>query len=200
MSLKPTLLVLIAGPALAKPALELSLFTDARAGWQTAERGTPVPAHRAFERTAAGTAENGFSLAVVGLDATAGTDTAQAVVNLRFGPSIVAWHGNDAGAGLDNLLQGFVRWKPADEFTLDLEQFTTIYGAEVADSHKNKNYTRGALFWLPGFAPCGRDSPLGRRVPSAPLLAHGSARRVAGRRVPHPHGHRGQRHQHDHRR
>src|SRR5690606_1388132 len=36
---------------------------------------------------------------------------------------------------------------PTEELTLDFGQFGTIFGAEVAESWQNLNYTRGALYY-----------------------------------------------------
>jgi hypothetical protein len=91
---------------------------------------------------------NGFALAWVGLDLTHEVGPVGATLSLRFGPAARTFAGNDANYGLENLRQAYATWKPAKPVTLDFGKFDTIVGAEVADSHKNFNYTRGALYWL----------------------------------------------------
>jgi hypothetical protein len=52
---------------------------------------------------------------------------------------------------LQNVKQAFATWHPGGKgsvVTLDLGKFDTIFGAEVADSQLNFNYTRGLLYWL----------------------------------------------------
>jgi hypothetical protein len=52
---------------------------------------------------------------------------------------------------LENVKQAFASWRPGGEgspVTIDFGKFDTIYGAEVAESQDNINYTRGVLYWL----------------------------------------------------
>src|SRR5690606_7356278 len=44
--------------------------------------------------------------------------------------------------------QAFVSWSPYDALTLDFGKFNTIFGAEVAESQDNINYTRGVVYWF----------------------------------------------------
>jgi hypothetical protein len=143
-------------PEPAKPAegLHLSAFVDAHYGFQTAARGTPVPFHRAYEfnnfdtSTNTGSAENGFELAFAGIDATYDGGQLGATISLRAGPAVPIFYAGDAGGlGIDNLTQAYATWTPTPQFSLDFGQFSTIFGAEVAESWQNLNYTRGALYY-----------------------------------------------------
>jgi hypothetical protein len=101
---------------------------------------------------------NGFALSWVGVDASYPADPVGATVSLRFGPTAhqigTGCLGEDksqcdSAQGLENVKQAFASWKPggADSmFTLDLGKFDTLYGAEVAESHLNMNYTRSMLY------------------------------------------------------
>lgn len=138
-----------AAPGVVDPGFKLTLFGDAYGGWQSAKQGAPQPPHRVFALNAPGqTAENGFSLSFIGLDASwmSKADAFGVVTSLRFGPSVPIYHGNSSALGIDNLTQGYVTWKPTDALTLDLGQFNSIFGAEVMESWGNPNYTRGVLF------------------------------------------------------
>lgn len=95
----------------------------------------------------------GFSLAWVGVDLSVDPDPVGAVLQLRFGPSVPALGGSDfvAPGGMGNVQNGYVQWKPGGKTgktTLIFGKFDTIYGAEVAQSHLNINYTRGLLYNL----------------------------------------------------
>ena len=138
-----------AEPGVVDPGFKLSLFGDAYGGWQTAKQGAPQPAHRTFALNAPGqSAENGFSLSFIGVDAAwmSKADAFGVVTSLRFGPSVAIYHGNNSAMGIDNLTQGYVTWRPVDALTLDLGQFNSIFGAESIESHLNLNYTRGVMF------------------------------------------------------
>jgi hypothetical protein len=92
---------------------------------------------------------NGFALSWVGVNATYPADPVGATISLRFGPTARAVAGTDTGLGLENVKQAFATWKPggADSMLqLDFGKFDTPYGAEVAESHLNFNYTRGMLY------------------------------------------------------
>ena len=104
---------------------------------------TAAVPHRAFDFT------NGFGLAFGILDLAYEGETFGATINLRFGEGANRLL---TGAGGDpvfqTLKQAYLTWKPLDKLTFDFGQFDTIYGAEVADSWANLNYTRGALYYL----------------------------------------------------
>lgn len=134
--------------------LQLSAFVDAHYGFQTAARGTPVPVHRAYEfnnydaRTRTGSAQNGFELSFAGIDATYDGGELGATISLRVGPSVPIFYAGDNGPlGIDNVTQAYATWAPSSKLSIDFGQFNTIFGAEVAESWQNLNYTRGALYY-----------------------------------------------------
>ena len=100
---------------------------------------------------------NGFALAWAGLDISHAADPVGGTLALRFGPSAKRYGSTcfsgkcDADYGLENVKQAFASWRPGGgtgPVTIDFGKFDTIYGAEVADSQDNLNYTRGVLYWL----------------------------------------------------
>ncbi|MBX2810575.1 MAG: porin [Myxococcales bacterium] len=99
--------------------------------------------HRAFDFA------HGFGLAFGILDLAYEGENFGATLNLRFGQGANRLL---TGAGGDpvfqTLKQAYLTWSPSDTLTFDVGQFDTIYGAEVADSWQNLNYTRGALYYL----------------------------------------------------
>lgn len=144
----------VAAPA----GLKISAFVDAFYSFQTAAQGTASPAHRAYDSqrwvsdaaagTNAGLAQNGFGLAFAGIDASYDGGQLGATISLRAGPGVPIFYAGDTGPlGIDNITQAYVTWTPVPEFSLDFGQFSTIFGAEVAESWKNLNYTRGALYY-----------------------------------------------------
>jgi hypothetical protein len=141
-----------AEPVLA-PALTLSLFADAYFGLQTSGSGTvaTLSGHRAWTgQGSTGFAENGFSLSWLGLDANYDAGMFAVTGSLRFGSAVPIYHGgqgDDAAFGVENISQGFVTWRPIEKLDLDLGLFGTPFGAEVPESWKNLNYTRGALYY-----------------------------------------------------
>lgn len=130
--------------------LKLSAFVDAHYGFQTQKLGTPVPAHRAYAfGSPSRGAENGFSLSFAGVDVLYDATELAATISLRAGPSLLDFYGGDAGPlGIENITQAYATWRPISELSIDFGQFGTIYGAEVAESWQNLNYTRGALYYL----------------------------------------------------
>lgn len=161
----------------AAPAVNVSLFADTYVSYNSAKSGTPAPYHRAYDNNtpydplanfpvevgpdgepivdADGNTtpaflgnRNGFGLSFVGIDASFDTGTVGATAFLRFGPSVPIFYAADTGiAGIDSILGGYVTVKPLPELTIDAGYFGTIYGAEVAESWINFNYTRGALYY-----------------------------------------------------
>jgi putative OmpL-like beta-barrel porin-2 len=135
----------------AAPALTFALFADAYMGLQTSGSGTvaTLSGHRAW--TGQGStrlSENGFSLSWLGLDANYDGGWFAVTGSLRFGSATPLFHGaSDFAFGVDNITQGFVTWRPIERLDLDLGMFSTPFGAEVAESWKNLNYTRGALYY-----------------------------------------------------
>jgi len=137
-------------PAEAASPLHLSAFVDAYYAFQTSKQGTAVPPHFAYAFGSPGrTAENGFSLSFAGIDASYDGGQLGATISLRAGPSVNKYYGGDSSPlGIENVTQAYVTWTPIQELSIDFGQFATIFGAEVAESWQNLNYTRGALFWL----------------------------------------------------
>jgi hypothetical protein len=104
----------------------------------------------------------GFSLAWFALDLTYPTGGALgpvgATVNIRLGPaspqlalsdSLIGDPATNPGGialAMQFMKQAFVTWQPTKSLTIDFGKFDTLYGAEVADSFANHNYTRGALY------------------------------------------------------
>lgn len=102
-------------------------------------------------------ADEGFSLAWVGLDLAYDADVAGGTLALRFGPEAerlgAGCEGGrcDSEYGLSVVKQGYATFRPGGAeggVSLDIGKFDTPYGAEVAESQLNINYTRGVLYWL----------------------------------------------------
>ncbi len=134
--------------------IEFSAFVDGYLGFNY---NFPKP-QSGKNRLRAHDYANGFALSWVGVNASYPADPVGATISLRFGPT-ARQIGNscvsadksrcDSAEGLENVKQGFVSWKPGgpdSAITLDLGKFDTPFGAEVADSHLNMNYTRSMLY------------------------------------------------------
>ncbi len=127
--------------------LHVGAFVD---GYYSLNFHTPKPQSgrnrfRAYDTT------NGFALSWAGIDVAFDGEQFGGTLGLRFGPTAGAVAGDDASAGLENIKQAYATWRPGGAdggFTLDFGKFDTIYGAEVAESHLNYNYTRGLVNWL----------------------------------------------------
>jgi hypothetical protein len=141
----------------AAPAgLKISAFVDAFYSFQTAAQGSPSPVHRAYDSnnwvssgdTNAGFAQNGFGLSFAGIDASYDGGQLGATISLRAGPSVPIFFAGDTGPlGIDNITQAYATWTPVPQLSIDVGMFSTIFGAEVAESWKNLNYTRGGLYY-----------------------------------------------------
>jgi hypothetical protein len=93
---------------------------------------------------------DGFGLAFAGADLAYTGEEFGATISLRFGPGVVRFYAADMGPfGIDNITQAYLTWKPSlvKGLTLDLGQFGTPFGAEVAESWRNMNYSRGGLYY-----------------------------------------------------
>lgn len=132
--------------------IQVRAFADAYAGvdfnFPRNRRAKPI---RAYDH------HDGFSLSWVGLDLEKAAEPVGGVIALRFGPTAERLGSAcvdgmcDSDYGLSIVKQGFVSWKPGGSHSsvqLDLGKFDTPFGAEVAESQYNFNYTRGALYWL----------------------------------------------------
>jgi hypothetical protein len=135
--------------------VELALFVDAYVAWQSSGSGSlaTLSGHRAFSGQGANLrAENGFSLAFLGLDASYQTQYFGATANVRFGEGAPLYHVPTEGEsgesfGVELLSQAYLSVRPIEPLGIDLGMFSTPFGAEVLESWKNLNYTRGALYY-----------------------------------------------------
>jgi hypothetical protein len=92
---------------------------------------------------------DGFGLASAGADVAYSGEQFGATLSLRFGPAVNRFYfGNTSDLGINNITQAYATWKPLAGLTLDLGQFYTLYGAEVFESWRNMNYSRGGLHYL----------------------------------------------------
>jgi hypothetical protein len=90
----------------------------------------------------------GFNLASAGLDVAYSGEKFGATISMRFGPAVNRFYGADNSPfGINNILQAYATWKPFKALTIVMGQFYTIYGAEVFESWRNMNYSRGALYY-----------------------------------------------------
>lgn len=138
--------------------VELHAFVDGYAGvnYNFPRPQTGGNRFRAFDTT------NGFALSWIGVDASYAPDPVGATLSLRYGPTAENLAGRclhddrelnpcDSDVGLDVVQQAFASWAPdgpAGVVRVDFGKFDTIYGVEVAEAHRNVNYTRGLLFSL----------------------------------------------------
>lgn len=144
----------------APTGLSWMLFADAYAGVQTSLPGSAAPWHRAYDLMQYDSTnfvpqqQNGFGLSWLGLDAAYNHKYFGVTGSLRFGSAVPAYYAGYAGpliGGFANITQAYITLKPMDGLAIDFGQFYTIFGAEVAESWKNFNYTRGGLYY--GFQP-----------------------------------------------
>ena len=93
---------------------------------------------------------NGFALSWVGFDVSYPAAPVGGTVSLRFGPTAKAFAGLDDPVGLGYLKQAYATYKPGfanDKLIIDFGKYEQPFGAEVADSQANLNYTRSILYW-----------------------------------------------------
>ncbi|MBC7174321.1 MAG: outer membrane beta-barrel protein, partial [Polyangiaceae bacterium] len=114
--------------------VDWNMPSDPSAGWGNLS-------HRAYDL------QNGFGLALAGADLKYEGDKVGATISLRFGNGASRLIGNDHPV-MAPVWQAYGTWTPIDSLSLDVGQFGTIYGAEVAESWANLNYSRGALYYL----------------------------------------------------
>jgi hypothetical protein len=140
-------------------AIEFRAFVDA---YYSQNLNFPKPQTGANGSTRAYDTENGFALAWAGVDASYPADPVGGMLSLRLGPSAQRIGRScltasddppgtcDDSVGLSNVKQAFGSWRPGgagSPVELSLGKFDTIYGAEVAESQDNLNYTRGVVYW-----------------------------------------------------
>ncbi len=139
-------------------AFDVRVFADAYFGWNynAPKAGVGEPLTKGNDVIRAFDSANGFSLAWAGLDISHAAEPIGGALSLRFGPAARRYNSIcagtcDAGYGLENVKQAYASWRPGGDgskVTIDFGKFDTIYGAEVAESQDNINYTRGVLYWL----------------------------------------------------
>jgi hypothetical protein len=135
-------------------AFDVRVFADA---YYSLNYNFPKPQVGGNDVVRAFDSANGFSLAWAGLDISHAADPVGGMLAVRFGPAAKRYNSSclsgkcDADYGLENIKQAFASWRPGGEgspVSIDFGKFDTIYGAEVAESQDNINYTRGVLYWL----------------------------------------------------
>ncbi len=132
-------------------AIEFRAFVDAYA---SVNYDFPKPQANANNIVRAYDTSNGFALSWVGVDATYPAEPVGGTVSLRFGPTANRIASSclggtcDSAVALTYVKQAFASWRPFSALTLDFGKFDTIYGAEVAESQDNMNYTRGVVYWF----------------------------------------------------
>jgi hypothetical protein len=130
--------------------LQLAMFVDAYAAWQTSGTGTlaTLSKHRAFSgQGATQRSENGLALSFLGFDAQYDAGDFGVVANLRFGQSEMLFHNdNDPVFGVQFLTQAYALYRPVEQLELDLGMFLSPFGVEALESWKNLNYTISALY------------------------------------------------------
>jgi hypothetical protein len=147
-------------PAEATPAAEpwyeafrFRVFADAYASLN-ANFPKPQPGSNALRAL---DPNNGFSLSWVGADVSYAPSPIGGTVALRVGPSAErlartcfsqTTRCDSEVEGLGLVKQAFAAWVPLRDLELDFGKFDSVFGAEVAESQDNLNYTRGALWWL----------------------------------------------------
>ena len=135
-------------------SFDVRVFADAYFSWNY---NSPKPQIGGNDVIRAYDSANGFALSWAGLDIAHAAEPIGGTLSLRFGPSAKRYNSScltgkcDADYGLENVKQAFASWRPgggSSPVTIDFGKFDTIYGAEVAESQDNMNYTRGVLYWL----------------------------------------------------
>ncbi len=96
--------------------------------------------HRAYDTDA------GLTLSFLGIDVAYRYESVGAVLNVRFGSSVPRLLGYGLPEGLNFMKQAYVFWRPLDNLQIDFGEFDTIYGAEVSESWRNHNYSRGSVY------------------------------------------------------
>lgn len=131
--------------------IEFRAFVDS---YLSVNYAFPKPQSDANQIARAYDTSNGFALSWVGVDATYPAEPVGGTVSLRFGPTAEriakSCYGGtcDSEVGLSIVKQAFASWRPVNPLSFDFGKFDTIYGAEVAESQDNMNYTRGLVYWF----------------------------------------------------
>src|SRR6478609_8418229 len=130
----------------------LFVFADAWMGWQTSKSGTPAVGASAGDvyslNGPTGTQESGFGISWLGADLGYDGGIWAGTGSIRMGDAVPIYNvgtlGNTSGIGITN---AYATLRPAEGLSIDVGAFGTIYGAEVAESWNNLNYTRGELYF-----------------------------------------------------
>ena len=133
-------------------AFDLRVFADS---YFSLNYNSPKPQSSGNDVIRAFDTSNGFAVAWAGLDISHAAEPIGGTLSLRFGPSAQRYNSScvskcDADYGLANVKQAYASFRPGGRgspIVLDFGKFDTIYGAEVAESQDNINYTRGVLYW-----------------------------------------------------
>lgn len=130
--------------------ISLGVFVDAYGALRSDNNADVGAAGNEYPHTAY-VLGDGFALSWAGADITYEGEEFGATLSLRFGPGVARFYGGPVDdIGIENITQAYATWRPSlvKGLTLDFGMFGTIYGAEVAESWRNINYTRGALYYL----------------------------------------------------
>jgi hypothetical protein len=134
--------------------ITVGAYVDTYAALRSDNNNKPVPAVPGVGSPgdyphAAYVSADGFGLASAGLDVAYSGEKFGATVSLRVGPAVNRfYYGNTSDLGINNITQAYATWKPLNGLTLDMGQFYTLFGAEVFESWRNMNYSRGGLHYL----------------------------------------------------
>ncbi len=128
------------------------VFADAYAAFQTAKSGAGAGGGVYSSNSPSGTAQSGFGINWLGIDLGYDGGKWGLTGSVRAGDGVYQYGvgtlggdiGGVTGIGITN---AYATWKPVDGLAIDLGIFGTIYGAEVAESWANLNYTRGELYF-----------------------------------------------------
>lgn len=132
----------VEGEAPAAGKASLFVFGDAWAGFQSAKSGSEFGGDVYATNGPDGTPQSGFGLSWLGADIAYDAGKWALNASLRFGDGVHIY-----GTGsLGPITNAYVTWRPAERLSLSVGSFGTIYGAEVAESWQNLNYTRGEVY------------------------------------------------------
>ena len=130
----------------------IMVFADGYAAFQTAKSGVGAGGGVYSSSSPSGTAQSGFGLNFLGLDL--GYDGGEwgLTGSIRAGTGVYQYGVGILGGSVDGvtgigITNAFATWRPVEGLAIDLGVFGTIYGAEVAESWMNLNYTRGELYF-----------------------------------------------------
>jgi hypothetical protein len=132
-------------------AFDLGVFADAYASFNANRPAAQIEANR----LRANDVSTGFALAWAGLDAGYEPDPVGGHLSLRFGPTASTLCGDlspgDCRDEARTVTQAFASWRPGGRggaLTFDFGKFYSPYGAEVAESQDDFNYSRGLVYAL----------------------------------------------------